>query len=118
MERFPSGAWVLPRPNLVSWTSKLDGAYPSKGVNRARDRMFALGRRLDAACRVAMTEDDDDDSPNEYGVPLDPPSSLSMPPPPVPKKNRKGKPAPPVDDGSLLDNNPAVCHSNSLLIVN
>jgi hypothetical protein len=105
MGTFPPGAWELPRRNFVHWAIDLDAALPSKGLNDARSRIFTLGGRLDASLRVVMTEEDDDEEDSDDMELVG--DSARMPPPPVPKANRKGKKAAPKDEAPV-ENDPSV----------
>lgn len=85
MSAFPTGAWDLQRPNIVSWASDLNNAHPSLGLNEARGYLFELGRRLDTLLQVPIHEDEDDEDEDEVE------EDETMPPPPVPVKSRKAK---------------------------
>ena len=59
MEVFPPGGWDLARPNITTWASDLEGAVPSKSINRCRDKVFTLGRHIDTLSRVAMYDEEE-----------------------------------------------------------
>lgn len=56
MESLSPDSWELARPNVVAWTIDLSSAPSSVGTNRAIDRLYALGQRIDALSRAPVAD--------------------------------------------------------------
>jgi len=136
-ERFPPGAWELPRRNILSWTDDLTRAPQTDGLQAASDRLFELGRRITKTQMApafdagAYDELDDIEGGGEVAeLPSSvyprafPPPSLSqrpsssslMPPPPLPPiKSQKSKAKEPTTPSNAIENDPPV--SSFFLVV-
>jgi hypothetical protein len=73
MESFPIEDWELARANIISWASDLSSAHSTKDIRAVRDRIYALGNRIDDMTRLPA-QDEDSDPPNEEAQDEEPPS--------------------------------------------